>query len=134
VLLAYEVMAMSVEEPVRTGPIEPPLQTSPSGSLTPEELSAGALCHFLGLVGVVGALIGWMMKKDTSKWVDAQGKQAVNFHLTNMIIAMICAITFIGIPIAMLMGPYGMIFSVLAGMKVQKGEPNKYPFSFNLIK
>ena len=125
---------MSVDENIHSGRIEQSLQTSPNSSPSPEELSAGSLCHFLGVVGVIGALIGWMMKKDTSKWVDAQGKQAVNFHLTNMIIAMICAITFIGIPIAMLVGPYGLIFSILAGMKVQKGEPNKYPFSFNLIK
>jgi uncharacterized Tic20 family protein len=125
---------MPVEDPIRTGTIEQPLQTAPNTSLTEDERSWGALCHFAGVAGVVGTLIAWMMKKDTSKWVDEQGKQAVNFHLTNLIIAAICGITFIGIPIAILVGPYSLIFSILAGMKVKEGVPYKYPWSLNLIK
>jgi uncharacterized Tic20 family protein len=120
----------SVDEPVRTKA----LQTAPNTSLSAEELQWGQYCHFAGVFGVIGTLVCWLMKKDTSPYVDRQGKTAVNFHLTNVIIAAICAVTIIGIPIALLISPYSIIMAILTGMKAKDGQIPKYPFSWNLIK
>ena len=125
---------MAVEEPIRTGTIEQPLQTAPNTSLTTEELQWGQYCHFAGIFGCVGTVICWMMKKDTSPYLATQGKTALNFHITNAICMVICGITLIGIPIAILLNFYGIIMSILAGLKVKDGSLYKYPFSFNFIK
>jgi uncharacterized Tic20 family protein len=118
----------SVEEPARTQA----LQTAPNlGSLTEDELTWGSLCHFAGVIGWVGPLICWLMKKDTSKWVDEQGKAALNFHITNTILIILLFITIVGGPAVAV---YSLIMSILAGLKTKQGVPYKYPFSFNFIK
>jgi uncharacterized protein len=127
-------MTMAVDEPIRTGTIEQPLQTAPNTSLTAEELQWGQYCHFAGVAGIIGTLICWMMKKETSPYLDKQGKLAVNFTLTNFIIAMICIITIIGIPVAFAVNLYSLIMSIMGGMKAKDGQFHKYPFSFNIIK
>src|SRR5258706_10280107 len=43
------------------------------------------LAHLLGIFGFVGPLIIWLIKKDQSPFVDDQGKEALNFHLTVLI-------------------------------------------------
>jgi uncharacterized protein len=131
---------MALEEPVQMTTATP--TTAPVNSnqpvvftqLTDEERQWGQYCHFAGVLGILGTLICWLMKKDTSKYLDMQGKTAVNFHITNVIIAAVCAITIIGIPIAMAVNVYSLIFSILGGMKAKDGQIHQYPFSFNLIK
>src|SRR5580698_5587671 len=48
----------------------------------------GMLAHLLGIVGIVGPLIIWLVKKDKSPFVNDQGKEAVNWHIS-VIIAMV---------------------------------------------
>ncbi len=122
---------MPVEDPIKTGPIESPLQTAPNKGLTADELQWGSLCHFAGVAGWIGPLICWLMKKDTSKWVDQQGKAALNFHITNTILFFLLFITIIGGPAV---GVYSLIMSIMAGLKTKEGVPYKYPFSINFIK
>src|SRR5437868_1922887 len=52
---------------------------------SPEEKQMGMLAHLLGIIGFVGPLIIWLIKKDQSPFVDDQGKEALNFHLTMLI-------------------------------------------------
>jgi len=54
------------------------------------------LCHILGLVGFVGPLVIWMLKKNDHEFVDQQGKRALNFQFT-MLICMAAAYVFMGI-------------------------------------
>src|SRR5438105_3947568 len=133
---------------------EPPLSIDPTTSLTPDEQQWGTLCHFAGclpLPPVIGPSLGagvcWLVKKDTSPWVDAQGKKALNFHLTNLIfmaaslllLPFMC-IPFVGIIFGFLAGTlvagvkvYGIITALIAGLTVKDGKPFEYPFSFKII-
>src|SRR2546423_4278523 len=43
------------------------------------------LAHLLGILGFLGPLIIWLIKKDQSPFVNDQGKEALNFHLTLLI-------------------------------------------------
>ena len=147
---------MEVDEPLRTEAIEPqPLQTVPTTSLTADELQWGMFCHLAGALPVppfigpsLGAGLCWLLKKDTSPWVDEQGKKALNFHLTNLIFmaAALLLVPFLCIPllnivaaagIALVVGgvkPTESFSAIIAGLTVKDGKPFKYPFSFNLIK
>src|SRR5687767_6174019 len=53
---------------------------------TPDDKTMATLAHVLGIfTSFVGPLIIWMIKKDTSPFVDDQGKEALNFQLTLLI-------------------------------------------------
>src|SRR5713101_1507943 len=53
---------------------------------TQDDKTMGMICHFLGIIlGIIGPLIIWLIKKDQSKFVDDQGKEALNFQLTLLI-------------------------------------------------
>src|SRR5438067_1415460 len=56
--------------------------------LTSEEKTWGMLCHLSTLLAYaaggltfIGPLVCWLIKKDTSKFVDYHGKESLNFQL-----------------------------------------------------
>jgi uncharacterized protein len=118
-----------------------PVETQSPGSLTAEDKQWGMFCHLSALAGllvgglfIVGPLVCWLMKKDTSKFVDYHGKESVNFQLCLLIVTFICAITIIGIPIAFLLLIAAIVMPIIAGMKANEGEYYQYPYIFRLIK
>jgi uncharacterized Tic20 family protein len=121
---------------------EAPLAETPSaGSLTAEDKQWGMFCHLSALLGlvigglfIVGPLVCWLAKKDSSKFVDYHGKESVNFQLCILIVTFICAITIIGIPIAIVLAFVAIIMPIIAGMKANEGEYYQYPYIFRLIK
>ncbi|MEX0654928.1 MAG: DUF4870 domain-containing protein [Phycisphaeraceae bacterium] len=77
------------------------------------------------------------MKKDESKFVDDQGKEAMNFQIVILIgyvvafaLTPVC-IGFLILPIVWLLA---VIFGILAGMKANEGVYYRYPFALRLIK
>ena len=55
------------------------------------------LCHLAAFAGLavpfgnlLGPLIVWQMKKDVDPFVDAQGKEALNFQISVAIAVMVC--------------------------------------------
>ena len=50
-------------------------------------------CHLLGLVGLLGPLIIWLIKKDESPAVDKNGKESLNFQLSITIYSFLAWIT-----------------------------------------
>ena len=53
------------------------------------------LAHLLGaLLGFLGPLIIWMTKKDDHPFIDDQGKEALNFHLTLLIAYVVTSILY----------------------------------------
>jgi len=97
------------------------------------------LCHLLGVIGILGPLIAWLVKKDSIPEVDAYGKEALNFQLTvlmavialNIVGAFTCGV---GSILAMVVGIAGLVFAIIAAMKANTGEFYTYPFALRLIK
>lgn len=102
------------------------------------------LCHMSGIVGFLGPLIVWLIKKNEIPSVDVHGKQAVNFQLTVLILAFgltivasvlsLILIGFLLYPIVFLIWIAGFGFAIYGGIQVNNGVDFKYPYSFNLIK
>jgi uncharacterized Tic20 family protein len=121
---------MSYEEPV---PQENKTANVPEIPSTPEERSNAMLAHLLGAVtGFIGPLIFYVTKKD-SPFVFDQAKEALNFHLTMLIAALVIGTCTLGIGLIVIM-PVQIIFSILGGMAANKGEVYRYPWKFELIK
>ena len=118
--------------------------TKPAGTTTysgpaptSDDRTMGMLCHLLGIIGFIGPLIIWLVKKDTSPFVNDQGKEALNFHLTLLIGILVgIATSCIGIGLFILPAVWicGVVFSILGAMKANQGIAYRYPFNIRFIK
>jgi len=102
------------------------------------------LCHFAAFFGLIfpfgnllGPLILWQIKKETDPFIDAQGKEALNFQITVAIAAMICfllMVVIIGFPLLVLVGVGALVLTIIGGVKANDGIAYRYPFTWRLIK
>jgi len=117
---------------------EPTQQTSESVAISQCSKNMGMLCHLLGLfTSFVGPLILWLIKKDEDKFVDDQGKEALNFQITVILASVASGILYfvcIGFLIAIAVGISDIVFCILASVAASKGENYRYPVSLRLIK
>jgi hypothetical protein len=119
------------------------IELPPSSELTAEEKQWGMFCHLAALAGLVvpgGNLIGpivcWMVKKDTSRFVDYHGKESVNFQINMLIYLVICAaltMVIIGIFLLPIVGIYAIVMPIIAGLKANEGQRYEYPYTWRLL-
>jgi hypothetical protein len=119
---------------------------------TPEERQWAMFAHlaalvamWLGGLGFLGPLVIWLIKKDTSRFIDDKGK-ALNFQL-NMLLAGIVLGMLAGplilftlglgfaivVPLALALVAYGIVMPILAALKVNAGETYRYPFIIRIV-
>lgn len=123
----------------------------PGGTPSAEEKTWGMLAHLSALSGlltggigcVVGPLVVWLIKKDTLPFVDDQGKEALNFNITLLLVAVLLwamVIFTLGIgvilalPLGILIGLAWLVLTIVALVKANEGEAYRYPFALRLIK
>lgn len=101
-------------------------------------------CHFAAFFGLIfpfgnllGPLIIWQIKKEADPFIDAQGKEALNFQITVSIAAMICMllmVVVIGFPLLILVGVGALVLTIIGGLKANDGLAYRYPFTWRVIK
>jgi uncharacterized Tic20 family protein len=116
----------------------------PDGVPGAEEKQWGLIAHLSALCGVVipfgniiGPLVVWQIKKDTLPFAADQGKEALNFNITMLIVVFVCfLLTFvlIGVVLLPLAGLAWLILTILAAIKANDGVAYRYPFAIRLIK
>lgn len=105
----------------------------------------GMVIHLAALVGlllplgvVLGPVLVWLLKRNDSTFLDTQGKNAINFQLTILLVAFVCIILSVLIRpfiiFALLVGLAGLGFAVVAALQANKHETYKYPYSLKLLK
>ena len=93
--------------------------------------------HLFPFAHIIGPLVVWMMKRDTSSFVNEQGKESVNAQITVTIYAVICIpFCFVLIGFVMLGVLYvaAIILVILAAMAAYEGRPYRYPMILRLVK
>ena len=128
--------------PAPEAPAAAPLPSEPGPTSLPtaqnqDDKTMGLLCHLLGpFLGFIGPLLIWLIKKEQSKFVDDQGKEALNFNLTLLIGHMIGIATacFTFGAINGVVGLVGLIFGIIGGLEANKGIAYRYPFNIRVIK
>ena len=90
-----------------------------------------------GIGAIVGPLVVWLIKKDESPFVDAHGKEALNFNISVAIYGIVAGLlVFIGI--GLLLVPAVLIFwgvmAVIAAIRANAGEYYQYPLTIRFIK
>ena len=105
---------------------------------TPDDKTMAMLSHLLGIVlGFVGPLIIWLIKKDQSPFVDDQGKESLNFQIMLVIgyvIGSVTSMICIGFLIIPAVWVFGIIFSIIGALKAKDGIPYRYPLNLRLVK
>ena len=102
---------------------------------TSEDRNMAMLCHLGGIMGFVIPLVVWLVYKDKSKFVDAHGKEVVNFQLT-MLIVNVCNIVLIMCLVGFLTLLATMIFSLVLHISgfahASRGESFSLSFVYSL--
>jgi len=139
------------ESPATPPPLQQPQVTNPYGppalqqpviqspyATTADDRTMAMLCHLLTiLTWFVGPLVIWLVKKDSSRFVDHHGRESLNFQLT-IFLASICLgamafvlmFFFIGILlilVLMAISVLALIAEIMAGLAASRGEWHRYP-------
>lgn len=123
-------------------------QPGPGPEVSKDSRTWGMLCHLGGLAGfifpfgnIIAPLVIWLIKKNEDKFVDEQGKEALNFQITLIIAAVIGFILTIlvitmcvGIPLLAATGICNLIFCIMGAVKANNGESYRYPVNIRFIK
>lgn len=109
----------------------------------------GLLMHLCPLAGmllsaasipfghVIAPLIFWLVKKNESPYLDAHGKEVLNFHINVAalsIVGFILCFVCIGIPLLIALGITALVLMVMAAIQVSDGKFYRYPWIYRVIK
>jgi uncharacterized Tic20 family protein len=91
-----------------------------------------------GIGGVVGPLIVWLIKRDTMPLVNDQGKEALNFNISNFIY-ILCSLLLVpvfglGFLVMFVIGIFHLVFTIVAAVKAYEGIAYRYPLTIRFIK
>lgn len=125
----------------------PPSQPSPPSSdiapKTDNEKTLGLVCHLLSLStfiipfgNIIGPLIVWLMKKAESPYLDAHGKEVLNFNISWLIYGLIAALSFlvlIGIILVPVVAVAWVILVIIGSIKASEGKLYRYPLTIRFI-
>lgn len=95
------------------------------------------LCYFTILGGLIGPLILWLVKKDSSRFLDEIGKETVNFQITLLIasfISIFLCFVLIGFLLLPLIGIYALVTIIIAAIKANDGVVFRYPINIRFIR
>jgi uncharacterized protein len=115
-----------------------------TGIPTQDERTWGMLAHLVAFAGfivplgnVIAPLIVWLVKRDQSAFVADQGKEALNFNISVLGAAVICALlvlVFIGILLGVALFIFWLTMTIVAGIKASEGVRYRHPFAIRLVK
>lgn len=86
---------------------------------------------------VIAPLIFWLVKKNESPYLDAHGKEVLNFHINVAalsIVGFILCFVCIGIPLLIALGITALVLMVMAAIQVSDGKFYRYPWIYRVIK
>ncbi|MDY7095137.1 MAG: DUF4870 domain-containing protein [Acidobacteriota bacterium] len=131
----------------QASPPPPPMGTpggASGGNLSQDERNMALFCHlstFLGFViplgNIIAPLVLWLIKKDSSAFVDHHGREALNFQINVtfwMIVFIILSMLLIGLPFLILLAIADVVLTIVATVKAANGEHYEYPLTLRLVK
>jgi len=98
-----------------------------------------ALCGFIGipLGSVLGPLIIWLIKREEHPFIDAQGKEALNFQISMVIYGAVSALlifVLIGFLLLFALLVLDVVCTIMAAVKANDGVSFRYPLTIRFLK
>lgn len=98
---------------------------------------AGFLLPSIPVVNFVAPLALWLFKRGESPYLDAQGKEVLNFQITVTIAAvasMVLMVVCIGMILLPVVAIAAAILCIIGAVKASEGKVYRYPLNLRLIK
>lgn len=120
------------------GPAAPQPGQIPVGDAIPkDDKTIAILTHLSGVIHLVlMPLIVWILKKDSSPYLNDQAKEALNFHISLFIyhiVAAVLSIFLCGVP-SIGVWIFSVVAVIIAAIAANKGEYFRYPMCLRLVK
>ena len=127
-----------------TQPTASPQPPAPASSTSSEVRTWSVLCHASALLGLVfhffghllGPLIVWLIKRDLSPEIDANGKESLNFQISmliyNLVAAVFCLIL-VGFFFLAVLWVLNAVFVIIASIQASDGKFYRYPMTIRFI-
>jgi uncharacterized Tic20 family protein len=93
--------------------------------------------HLFPFAHIIAPLVIWLLRRDTSAFVDDQGKESVNAQITFTIYAAIAVVLFfvvIGFPLFAGLYIANFVLVIIAAIAAHDGKVYRYPFILRLVK
>jgi uncharacterized Tic20 family protein len=129
-------------DPVPPGDAPPPLSYGypppPPAPLPPNEERLWAMLAHLSyfVFSIFAPIIIMVVFGPRSAFVQDQAKEALNFHITLLIAAVVSGVLIlvgIGVILLPVVAIYGLVFAILAAVKANDGELYRYPLTLRLV-
>lgn len=108
------------------------------------EKQYAVLCHLSTLLGMIipfgnfiAVLILWLTQKNTSDFVDDQGKEALNFQINILfwlVVFLVLSYACIGFPFLLLVFLLSIILPIIAAVQASEGKKYRYPAILRIIR
>jgi uncharacterized Tic20 family protein len=100
-----------------------------------EEKVAAVIVHVAAIFFEFFApIIGYIFLKDKGPFVLHHAKESLNFSLTVLIIAILVAITIVGLLFLWVVAIYWTVCRVIAALQTSQGKFFRYPLTIRFIK
>jgi len=99
-------------------------------------LSALLLSIFTGLLGFLGPLIVYLIKKDEDPYLRAHAVEALNFQISIAIYGLVSGVlVLVLVGILLIIGVIGIAigFPIVAAVKASNGEVWRYPLTIRFV-
>ena len=135
-----------------------PTDTPPPNPGEPDKEARlwATFCHLSPLLAwlglpfgtIIGPLVFWLIKRNEMPFVDDQGKESVNFHLSILIYALAAGtvafifaltvvLTILAVPVLIAiiaLAIFEFVQVIMASIKANQGTAYRYPLAIRLIK
>ena len=124
----------------------PPVGGSDPAPKDKDENTLGIVCHLLSFAqfvlvipfgNIVGPLVLWLIKRGESPYLDAHGKEVLNFNLSWAIYGIVAAIlcfVLVGFIVAPVLFIAWIVFVIMGSIKASEGKLYRYPLTIRMIK
>lgn len=123
-------------------------ESKPAGSIgtpTQDERTWGMIAHlsafavFLFPFGgnILAPLIIWLTRRDTSAFVEAEAKEALNFNISVSLGWIVCGVlmfALIGLRLGIVLFLGWLVLTIVAAVKASEGVGYRYPVALRLVK
>jgi uncharacterized Tic20 family protein len=109
-----------------------------------QERTYAMFCHLGALSGfvvpfgsIIVPLVLWLIKKDSSPFIDMHGRESLNFQISLLVYSLIAAVLIlfiVGIFLLALLWIFNLVVVIIAGIRAESGEQFRYPLTIRFIK
>jgi uncharacterized Tic20 family protein len=112
--------------------------TLPPPTVSQDEKTLGIVMHVLCLIGfpIIGPLVIWLMKKDQSPYLDAQGRELLNFQISYLLYgfaAFLLCFVFIGLLLLPVIVVATIILTIIGIVRAAEGQVYRFPLTIRLL-